>query len=203
MEFSMPCSWITSVLCGFAAFDVCKDWKKALEDIISLGCTRVLTSGQESSALEGLATIELMVQQVRYTLLSLRDSSNSKYRNKQTDDTGELGYDRLNRTRKIGPSYAKSVVYIWRILDMHQTGTKHIVRHMQKIHRTVVRHIQVHLYSVLLCYIYISEIWKKTLDVLENQKCWFCSHITRYYIACFENWTFSFSDSSLTVSLKY
>ena len=27
-------------------------------------------------------------------------------------DTGELAYDRLNGTRKIGPSYAKSVVYI-------------------------------------------------------------------------------------------
>ena len=26
--------------------------------------------------------------------------------------TGELGYDRLNGTRKIGPSYAKSVIYI-------------------------------------------------------------------------------------------
>ena len=26
--------------------------------------------------------------------------------------TGELGYDRLHGTRKIGPSYAKSVVYI-------------------------------------------------------------------------------------------
>ena len=26
--------------------------------------------------------------------------------------TGELGYDGLNATRKIGPSYAKSVVYI-------------------------------------------------------------------------------------------
>ena len=26
--------------------------------------------------------------------------------------TGELGYDRLNGTRKIDPSYAKSVVYI-------------------------------------------------------------------------------------------
>ena len=26
--------------------------------------------------------------------------------------TGELGYVRLNGTRKIGPSYAKSVVYI-------------------------------------------------------------------------------------------
>ena len=28
------------------------------------------------------------------------------------DSTGELGYDGLNGTRKIGPSYAKSVVYI-------------------------------------------------------------------------------------------
>ena len=27
-------------------------------------------------------------------------------------NTGELGYDRLNGTRKIGPSYAKSVIYI-------------------------------------------------------------------------------------------
>ena len=26
--------------------------------------------------------------------------------------TGELGYDRLNGTRKNGPSYAKSVIYI-------------------------------------------------------------------------------------------
>ena len=46
--------------------------------------------------------------------------------------TGELGYDRLNGTRKIGPSYAKSVIYIWLILDMHRTGTKHILCHMQK-----------------------------------------------------------------------
>ena len=46
--------------------------------------------------------------------------------------TGELGYDRLNGTRKIGQSYAKSVIYIWNILDMHGTGTKHIVRHRQK-----------------------------------------------------------------------
>ena len=47
-------------------------------------------------------------------------------------NTGEFGYDRLNGTRKIGPSYAKSIIYIWRILDMHRTGTKHNVRHMQK-----------------------------------------------------------------------
>ena len=32
--------------------------------------------------------------------------------------TGELGYDGLNGTRKIGPSYAKSVVYY-----THMTNT--------------------------------------------------------------------------------
>ena len=57
-----------------------------------------------------------------------------RYRNikMKNNNTGELGYDRLNGTRRIGASHAKSVVYIWRILDMHRTGTKHIVCHMQK-----------------------------------------------------------------------
>ena len=38
---------------------------------------------------------------------SVRKNSNSTYAY-----TGELGYDGLNGTRKIGPSYAKSVLYI-------------------------------------------------------------------------------------------
>ncbi|XP_013407125.2 copper homeostasis protein cutC homolog [Lingula anatina] len=47
------------------AIDMCCDWRQALEDIISLGCHRVLTSGQDSSALEGLPTIKQMIQQSR------------------------------------------------------------------------------------------------------------------------------------------
>ena len=35
-----------------------------------------------------------------------------KEKNNLVDDTGGLGYDRLNGIRKIRPSYAKSVVYI-------------------------------------------------------------------------------------------
>ena len=46
--------------------------------------------------------------------------------------TGEFRYDRLIGTRQIGSSYAKVVIYIWHILDMHGTGTKHIVCHRQK-----------------------------------------------------------------------
>ena len=44
------------------------------------------------------------------------NTNNDDYNNNNNDNnrnnTGELGYDRLNGTRKIGPSYAKSVVYI-------------------------------------------------------------------------------------------
>ena len=67
--------------------------------------------------------------------------------------TGELGYDRLNGTTKIGPSYAKSVVYIWRILDMHRTGTKHIVRHMQT---SVVQWSVISKFTCIYIYIYIN-----------------------------------------------
>lgn len=39
------------------AFDVCRDTDRALEDIIDLGCRRILTSGHAPSALEGAAEI--------------------------------------------------------------------------------------------------------------------------------------------------
>ena len=67
--------------------------------------------------------------------------------------TGELGYDGLNGTRKIGPSFAKSVVYIWRILDMHRTWTKHIVRHMQK---SVVQWSVISKFTCICTYTYID-----------------------------------------------
>ena len=45
------------------AFDVTPDPVKALEDIISLGCERVLTSGQEASVVEGLPLVRQLVDQ--------------------------------------------------------------------------------------------------------------------------------------------
>jgi copper homeostasis protein len=44
------------------AFDVACDAKRALEDIIALGCERVLTSGQSTTAVEGAATIRALVE---------------------------------------------------------------------------------------------------------------------------------------------
>ena len=45
------------------AFDMCKDPKKALEQIIELGCSRILTSGQEANAVKGIPLLKELVEQ--------------------------------------------------------------------------------------------------------------------------------------------
>lgn len=45
------------------AFDRCREPQRALEDIIALGCTRLLTSGQAADALTGAPLIETLVRQ--------------------------------------------------------------------------------------------------------------------------------------------
>jgi len=45
------------------AFDVCVDQFKALEDIIELGCERILTSGGKSTAMEGSAVIAHLIKE--------------------------------------------------------------------------------------------------------------------------------------------
>lgn len=45
------------------AFDVCIDPEKALEQIISLGCNRLLTSGQATSAEKGIPMLSKLVKQ--------------------------------------------------------------------------------------------------------------------------------------------
>lgn len=45
------------------AFDVCREPQKALEDIIALGCDRLLTSGQAATAEKGIALIKELMEQ--------------------------------------------------------------------------------------------------------------------------------------------
>ncbi len=54
------------------AFDVCRNPSEALEQIIELGCNRVLTSGQQPTAEQGIATLKALNQQAagRITLLA-------------------------------------------------------------------------------------------------------------------------------------
>lgn len=44
------------------AFDVCRDVYTALEQLIDLGCDRILTSGQQATAIEGLDMITELVR---------------------------------------------------------------------------------------------------------------------------------------------
>jgi copper homeostasis protein len=44
------------------AFDMCDDMHQAMEDIIELGCERILTSGGKSTAMEGAHTIANLVK---------------------------------------------------------------------------------------------------------------------------------------------
>jgi copper homeostasis protein len=56
------------------AFDVCTHWQIALEQIIECGCTRILTSGQKPTAVEGAENIRRMVKQAGDRIIILAGS---------------------------------------------------------------------------------------------------------------------------------
>ena len=53
------------------AFDMCRDPRQGLEELIGLGLDRVLTSGQEASCLEGLELIAALQQQAAGRIIIL------------------------------------------------------------------------------------------------------------------------------------
>lgn len=53
------------------AFDVCRNPQKALEDIINLGCDRILTSGQMPTAEQGIPLLKELQQQAAGRIILL------------------------------------------------------------------------------------------------------------------------------------
>lgn len=53
------------------AFDVCRNPQKALEDIINLGCNRILTSGQQPTAEQGIPLLKELQQQAAGRIILL------------------------------------------------------------------------------------------------------------------------------------
>lgn len=61
------CRRLADAACGMSitfhrAFDMCRNPMQALEDIIGLGCNRLLTSGQAATAEEGIETLKELVK---------------------------------------------------------------------------------------------------------------------------------------------
>lgn len=56
------------------AFDMTRDPRKALEDIIELGCHRILTSGQQPTAFEGMELLRELQQQAAGRIILLAGS---------------------------------------------------------------------------------------------------------------------------------
>lgn len=95
------------------AFDRCSDLQKGLEDIIELGCDRILTSGGRKTAIEGVDVIQTLINQsnnriiimpgggitedniaqlVRKTRLKeFHGSFRGRYKSKMEYKTGSLG----------------------------------------------------------------------------------------------------------------
>jgi copper homeostasis protein len=53
------------------AFDMCRDPRKALEELVALGVDRVLTSGQEATCIEGLELIAELQQRAAGRIIIL------------------------------------------------------------------------------------------------------------------------------------
>jgi copper homeostasis protein len=56
------------------AFDICADWRVALEQIIESGCTRILTSGTYPTAYEGISVLKEIVAQAGDRIIILAGS---------------------------------------------------------------------------------------------------------------------------------
>ncbi|NDV80953.1 copper homeostasis protein CutC [Bacteroides sp. 51] len=60
------------------AFDVCADPYLALNDLIELGVNRILTSGQQPTALQGLSLIKELIQKANNRIITLPGSGINK-----------------------------------------------------------------------------------------------------------------------------
>jgi len=60
------------------AFDMCNDMNKALEEIIEIGCERILTSGGHSTAIEGAHTIAHLIEKAAGRIIIMPGSGVSE-----------------------------------------------------------------------------------------------------------------------------
>ena len=83
------------------AFDMCRAPKKALEEIIELGCQRILTSGQEATAEKGIPLLAELVKQAGDRLIIMPGCGvNPKNIRHISDETGAQEFHFSGRSSK-------------------------------------------------------------------------------------------------------
>lgn len=71
------------------AFDVCRDPRKALEQIVELGCDRILTSGQQATAETGIPLLKELQEQAAGRIILLAGCGvNEKNIHRIAEETG-------------------------------------------------------------------------------------------------------------------
>lgn len=116
------------------AFDVCRDARKALEQIIELGCDRILTSGQQASAEQGIPLLKELQQQAADRIILLAGCGvNEKNIARIAHETGirEFHFSARERFRS-GMSYKNESVSMG--------GTVHIDEYERNV--TSVRRVE-------------------------------------------------------------
>lgn len=75
------------------AFDVCRDPYKALEQLIEVGCHRILTSGQQENAVQGIPLIAELVKQAAGRIIIMPGSGVREHNIEQIEkETGAIEF---------------------------------------------------------------------------------------------------------------
>jgi copper homeostasis protein len=97
------------------AFDRCKDPFEALEELIEIGCTRILTSGQQPAAPEGADLIAKLIKAADERIIIMPGSGVRKENIKElAEKTGAVEFHSSLRSKQkskmefIHPAFARS-----------------------------------------------------------------------------------------------
>ncbi|MEZ4996888.1 MAG: copper homeostasis protein CutC [Bacteroidales bacterium] len=83
------------------AFDLCRDPKKGLEDIIAAGASRILTSGQAKNAIEGASLIRSMISDAAGRIIIMPGGGIDEYNIAMlANSTGAAEYHLSGRKQK-------------------------------------------------------------------------------------------------------
>lgn len=98
------------------AFDRCADLFKSLEDIINLGCDRILTSGGRKTALEGKEVIKKLIEQANGRIIIMPGSGiNENNITELVEATGLIEFHGSFRSR-----YNGKMQYQTELLDSYE-----------------------------------------------------------------------------------